>query len=150
MIRLSSAWTLILKLFLPIFYAVFMGAWTVTTIYIGDEVSPLFEHWVYRLVMIGLYGLGLLFFFYTTWRLKRLDATPTHLFITDYFKTFRYSFESIAEIKPINFFVFNFLKITLKEKGSFGVDFYILIEKSVWNQYIVAHPEIIGLMSSSR
>ncbi len=150
MIRVSSAWTLVLKLFIPIFYAVFMGAWTVTTIYIGDEVSPVFEHWLYRISMIVLYTLGVLFFISTTWKLKRLDASSSHLYVTDYFKTFSYSLDSIAEIRPISLLIFNFLKIRLKEKGSMGDQFYVLIEKSVWEQYVMAHPEILSLVPSSR
>ena len=148
MIRLSSAWTLVLKLFFPVFYIVFMGAWSISTIYLGDEVSPVFEHWVYRISMVILFITGVLLFRYTTWRLKRLDGSSTHFYITDYFKTFRYSFDSLYELKPISFGPFHFLRIKLKEKGSFGIKMYILIEKSVWEQYLIAHPQLFGKLLS--
>jgi len=148
MIRLSSGWTLLLRLFFPVFYLVFMGAFTVATIIQGAEVSPVFTTWIYRIGMVSLLLLGLLTIRFTVWRLLRLDASPTHFFITNYFKTFRYSRESINTIYPFNILFWQFIKIRLKEKGSFGQNLYVLLERSLWVQYLDAHPELKSLIHS--
>lgn len=142
MIRLSSGWTLLLRLFFPVFYLVFMGAFTAVSIIQGGEVSPVFTTWTYRLGMVGLSIIGVLIIRFTVWRLLRLDASSTHFFITNYFKTFRYSWESIESIQPIPWLFWTFIKIRLKEKGSLGQDLYILLEKRLWNQYLDAHPDV--------
>lgn len=149
MIRLSSGWTLLLRLFLPVFYLVFMGALTAATIIQGSEVSPVFGTWIYRLSMIGLLTLGILTIRFTVWRLLRLDASSTHFFITNYFKTFRYSMESIQSIRPFNVLFWHFIKIKLKEKGSFGQHLYVLLEYNLWAQYLDAHPEVKNLLHST-
>lgn len=149
MIRLSSGWTLVLRLFIPVFYLVFMGALTLATIIQGSEVSPVFDTWIYRVTMISLLLIGILMIRFTVWRLLRLDASSTHLFITDFFKTFRYSLESIDSIQPFKILFWKFIKIRLKEKGSFGQGLYILLEGNLWNQYIDAHPEVKQLVHLS-
>lgn len=126
-----------------------MLAWTVATIQAGDEVSPLFEHWFYRIGMIGLFLVTLAFFKYTVWKLNRLDVTHEYIFISNYMKTFRYSIDSISSIKPYSIGWMKFLKIKLKEKGSMGDSFTVLIESVVWNQYLISHPQYQPLIKSS-
>lgn len=147
MIRISSGWTLLLKIFIPVFYIVFLIAIAFATIKAGDEVNPLFETWFYRIFIILIVISGILFFRYTTWRLKRLDASKDYFYITDYFKTFRYTLDSIESITPLRFLWFNFLKIELKEKGSLGKTMIVLIEEKIWNQYCTNHGEVNQLIS---
>ena len=148
MIRVSTGWTLFYRIFLPIFYLAFMGSWTIATIRAGDEVSPLFESWIYRISMVGLVLIGAVIIRATVWRLKRLDVTSTHFYLTDYFKTFRYSLDSIASMDTFSIGWFRFLKIELKERGSLGQKFYILLEKDLWNDYLAANAPVQNLIST--
>jgi hypothetical protein len=148
MTRLSSGWTLLLRLFFPVFYVVFMGAFTAATIIQGGEVSPVFSTWIYRIGMLTLLVLGVLTIRFTVWRLLRLDATATHFFITNYFKTFRYSRESIQAIYPFKIIFWNFIKIRLKEKGSLGQNLYVLLEHGLWIQYINSYPDLKNIIQS--
>ena len=150
MTRVSSGWTLVLKIFLPVFYIVFMLTWTVATIKAGDEVSPLFESSIYKIVMIALFLSGMLILRLTIWRLKRMDIAAPHIYITDYFKTFRYTVDSIDTMDSFSIGWFRFLRIDLKEKGSLGKRFIILLEKKLWDAYLTTHPEIRQLFISPR
>jgi hypothetical protein len=149
MIRISSGLTLMLRIFLPVFYTVFMLTWTIATIRAGDEVSPLFASKIYQVAMIIFLFIGLFIIRLTLWRLKRMDIAKDFIYITDYFKTFRYSFNSIASIEPFSIAWLKFLRITLKEKGSLGKVFIVLIEKKMWDSYCSAHPEMLQIVRSS-
>jgi len=149
MIRLSSGWTLLLRLFIPVFYLVFMGALTGATIIQGADVSPVFGTWIYRLTMLGLLTLGVVTIRFTLWKLLRLDASSSHFFITNYFKTFRYSLESIESIQPFKLFFWTFIQIKLKERGSLGKNLYVLLERRLWVQYLDTHPEVKSLIPST-
>lgn len=137
MLRISSGWTLIYKIFIPVFYTVFMLAWIIATIGSGDEVSPVFTHWMYRIGIVLVFILAVLLMRYTVWKLKRMDVATDHIFITDYFKTYRYSLESIESISHSNVLFWKFLKVKLKEKGSLGDSFTVLIEEKVWESWIM-------------
>ena len=149
MIRISSGLTLMLRIFLPVFYTVFMLTWIIATIRAGDEVSPLFASKIYQVAMITFLFIGLFIIRLTLWRLKRMDIAKDFIYITDYFKTFRYSFNSIASIEPFSIAWLKFLRITLKEKGSLGKVFIVLIEKKMWDSYCSAHPEMLQIVRSS-
>ncbi|HNR07184.1 MAG TPA: hypothetical protein PKM27_07710 [Saprospiraceae bacterium] len=146
--RLSSGWTLVLRLFVPVFYVVFMGALTLATLSQGADLSPVFGTWIYRLAMPGLVLAGILTLRFTVWKLLRLDASPDHFYITNYFRTYRYSLDSIESIRPFGLFFLKFIKIKLKEKGSLGKELYILVERELWDQYADAHPQVKALMQS--
>ena len=146
--RLSSGWTLVLRLFVPVFYVVFMGALTLATLSQGADLSPVFGTWIYRLAMPGLVLAGILTLRFTVWKLLRLDASPDYFYITNYFRTYRYSLDSIESIRPFGLFFLKFIKIKLKEKGSLGKELYILVERELWDQYADAHPQVKALMQS--
>lgn len=148
MIRISSGLTLMLRIFLPVFYGVFMLTWTIATIKAGDEVSPLFASKIYQVAMVAFLAFGLLVIRLTVWRLKRMDISRDYIYVTDYFKTFRYSIDSIASIQMFSVAWLKFLKITLKEKGSLGNGFIVLIEHKIWDSYCAAHPEILQYIHS--
>jgi len=98
--------------------------------------------------MVGLVLIGAVIIRATVWRLKRLDVTSTHFYLTDYFKTFRYSLDSIASLDTFSIGWFRFLKIELKERGSLGQKFYILLEKDLWNDYLAANAPVQNLIST--
>jgi hypothetical protein len=150
MTRVSSGWTLVLKIFLPVFYGVFMLTWTVATIKAGDEVSPLFESLFYKVTMIGLFIIGMLIVRFTVWRLKRMDISNPYIYVTDYFKTFRYTMNSIESMNTFSIGWLKFLSIKLKEKGSLGKRFIVLLEKSMWDSYLDAHPDLHQFLGSPR
>ncbi|MEO5581524.1 MAG: hypothetical protein ABIR66_02440 [Saprospiraceae bacterium] len=150
MTRVSSGWTLVLKIFLPVFYGVFMLTWTVATIKSGDEVSPLFETRFYKIAMTTLFIIGMLIVRYTVWRLKRMDISNPYIYVTDYFKTFRYTVDSIDSMNTFYIGWLKFLRVELREKGSLGKRFIVLLEKSMWDSYLDTHPDFHKFLGSTR
>jgi len=78
---------LLLKVFVPVFYSVFMLAWIIATIRAGDEVSPVFTTPIYKIGIITIFILTLMILRFTVWKLYRMDVSTDHIYITNYFKT---------------------------------------------------------------
>lgn len=74
-------------------------------------------------------------------RLKRIDADSEYLYISNYFKTYRYRFEDIQAISKTNYYLFKIMHFELKAKGSFGNKIIILADEFRIAQYTKAYPE---------
>lgn len=127
-----------------------MLTWTVATIKAGDEVSPLFESMFYKITMVSLFIIGMIIIRLTVWRLKRMDISNPYIYVTDYFKTFRYTLDSIDSMDTFSIGWLKFLRVELREKGSLGKRFIFLLEKSMWDSYLDTHPDFHKFLGSSR
>ena len=118
---LSSNGTLFWRVFVPVFGTAFLGGMMLAFWLIDEEnlYLPYPALWP-RLLLLVLW-LGWLFFIRRTlWRLKRVDADDTHLFVTNYWHTVRYPWyevERIEEKKRLGRRVVNFW---LRAPGRFG------------------------------
>jgi hypothetical protein len=107
--------------FIPIFGTVFLSGLLLTFWLIEEETLylPYPALWP-RLLLLAVW-LGWLFFVSRTlWRLKRVDADDTHLYVTNYWHTVRYPWgdvERIEEKRRLGRRVVNFW---LRAPGRFG------------------------------
>ena len=62
----------------------------------------------------------------TVWRLKRVDATPEHLFVTNYWHTVRYPWQDVEQITESRRMGRRLVHFHLKAPGRFGQVFSIL------------------------
>ena len=117
---LSSNLTLMLKLFIPIFWIVFFGAFVLASFITNPIEAPQIANDEFRL-QSSLFVLGgLIFFALTFFRLKRVDADEENIYISNYFKTFKYSADSIESIVIYNHLILKAAHLKFKEKSSFG------------------------------
>ena len=119
-IRLSSNWTLFLKIFLPIAWLSFFGSFFLGSFLANPIEVPQLTSITFR-SSISLFILGgIAFFYFTLFRLKRVDADANFVFVSNYFKTLRYTFDSIDKMVLHDHFLFKAVHIHLKERGKFG------------------------------
>ncbi|MDX1479275.1 MAG: hypothetical protein R3301_16280, partial [Saprospiraceae bacterium] len=103
-LRVSSYWTLMMKIFIPTAWIVFFGALTVFTTVLngmGHFRLPL----PIKALIIGLYILGILLLYLSFQRLKRVEMAQDHFFVTNYFKTYRYTYDSLKGINELDLLV---------------------------------------------
>ena len=120
MTHVSSNANLFLKFFIPIFWTVFFTGFFIGLLisdveYIGE--LPMF---LARVLAIGFVLIGALFFYLFVLPLKRIEMNPEYFIATNYFKNYRYSYDSIESIKDRDWYFFRTYTIILKESGSFG------------------------------
>ena len=136
MTRVSSDWTLFLKLFLPTVWIVFFGIVELVMIFY-QMLPPLLIG-----VSIISYAIGVLVLYATILRLKRVECAEDYLYVTNYFKTYRYSYDSIASTRKTHLLIAQIVTIRFKERTSFGRRIYFIKRQNVWEEQGLIHPEL--------
>lgn len=140
--RLSTNLTLFFKFFIPVFWLVFFGAFLAAIFIYGDELASGFSSLSFRLGAVAFYLSGLVLFYFTLFPLKRLEADAEFLYITNYFKTLRYSWDSIEEIKESKFLFFTLGTVSLKEKGLLGQHHRFIASNRNYRQFWTEYPQL--------
>jgi len=118
--RLSSNLTLMLKLFIPIFWIVFFGAFVIAAFVTNPIEAPQFANDKFQFRSLIFVLVGIVFFALTFFRLKRVDSDEDNIYISNYFKTFRYPIDSIESIVIYNHIILKAAHLKFKGKSSFG------------------------------
>lgn len=78
------------------------------------------------------------------WPLKRVEADGEHVYVTDYFKTARYSWTNeVARIEKNRFLFLNYGTIQLNGRGTFGSSIRFLFSKRLLNIFMEKHPGLV-------
>ncbi len=118
--NISSTWTLFLKVFLPVFWGIFFGAmtlafWLSKAAYVGDLSIHAF-----RLLMTSFFLTGMVVFYLSVIRLKRVEIDDNFVYVTNYRKTARYPFHNIEKLEEVSYWVFKVVHLSFKKSGIFG------------------------------
>jgi hypothetical protein len=139
--RVSSQLTIILRVALPttwltlILSITILLGWTIRG-KAGLMANPII--WISLLIILGT---GFVFIKFLLWRLYRIDLDNHFLYISNYFKTYKYDLTDIESIRESKILPGRIFCIRLKSKGSFGKNIYFLAAQSLWKDYIDTHPE---------
>ena len=109
-----------LKLFIPIFWIVFFGAFVVAAYTANSIEAPQIANSTFRLQSTIFVLVGIVFFALTFFRLKRVDADDKYIYISNYFKTYRYPTDTIESIVIYNHLILKAAHLRFKGKSSFG------------------------------
>ena len=147
--RISSSATLGLKIFLPTFWIVLFGTLTLAILLSGIGKSTLFGSWIFKggAFLFFLTGVALLYF--TVMQLKRVELDSENLYVTNYFKSYRYSYENIEKITQNDFGLFRTGQVHLKKAGSFGKRFVFLQSKQKFEDFVKAYPPLADKLVAS-
>lgn len=141
--RVSSNVTLFLKFFIPVFWLVFFGGFTVASLLSSYSHVGNIPAIYFKIGVVLFYVSGLAMFGFTLFRLFRVEMGPQTVYVTNYFKHIQYPFTSIESIEISNFGGFFTVGIVkLKEKGSFGRKLNFVVNKSRLDDYWEMYPEV--------
>lgn len=134
--RLSSNLTLVYKFFIPTFYITLFGAVTVTVLFLN--VVPI----VTKIIILTLYlaSVGLLAI--TLLRLKRVELNEDSVYVTNYFRHFRYPYHNIEKIVEKDYKLFRTATIHFVKPGTFGKKATFVPSGSLYNIFWKEHPEL--------
>lgn len=140
MINISSNSTLFFKFFIPVFWSVFFTAFLIGLFiadveYIGE--IPIFMARVAAFVFLAA---GLLFFYLFLFPLKRVEVGAENFIVTDYFKNYKYTYDSIEKIAARDWYFFKTRTIFLKSPGSFGKKIHFISSRKRYKKFTEAHP----------
>ena len=88
--HLSSSWTIFLRLFIPVFWGVFFGCFTIAMFAFREELGPVLGTPNAAWIFLGCYLTGVVIIYFSLWRLYRVDADNAFFYVTNFFKTYKY------------------------------------------------------------
>lgn len=140
--RVSSNLTLFLKFFVPVFWLVFFGGFTLASLlstysYVGNIPALYF-----KIGVVVFYLSGILMFAFTLLRLVRVELGPDQVYVTNYFKHIQYSLDSVESLEVSRFGFFTVGSLRLKAKGSLGRRLTFVVNNSRLEDFWEKHPEI--------
>lgn len=141
--QLSTNLTIALRVFLPTFWLVFFGLIAITVWLVEDLYVGTFDPFYFKIGTLVFFVLGLLFFYFSSFKIYRADVKGEELFISNYIKTVKYNFESIAKITERDWLFFKTIKIQLHQKGRFGRKFIFIPSKSRFEKFLIDHPTFV-------
>ena len=134
--RVSSQLTILLRIAIPTIWFTLMLS---ITILLGSAVRGKAGLMANPFIWIGLLlilGCGFVFIKFLLWRLYRIDFDDRNLYVSNYFKTFKYSISDINNITESKLLPGRVFGIHLKSKGSFGRHIYFLASQALWKDYL--------------
>ena len=142
--RVSSNLTLFFRLFLPTFWMVFYGLFTFVVLFTDTSTLNIFQSDLLKYSNLVFYLSTLLIIYLTIYQLKRVEFSREGIYVTNYFKTVKYTYDSLESIGYRDYYFFKTGFIRLKNKGVFGSTIIFLLKKKYLEDYIGNHPEHFG------
>jgi len=144
--RVSSNLTLLLKLFIPTFWTTFYGLFTFVLLFADTSTMQLFQSEWLKYSNLLFYIATLLIIYITIFQLHRVEMSENGIFVTNYFKTAKYSYDSVNALGYRDYYLFKVGFIKLKEKGIFGSTILFLLKKKYLEDFMEKHPDKFGYM----
>lgn len=147
--RVSSNWTLVLKVFVPTLWIVFFTLFTVAVIFSSGVDNALFGSPVFKLGTVGFYLLFFALIYMTLMKLQRVEYGDEAFTASNYFKTYRYRYKDVERIKIVDLLLKKLVIIQMKSKTSLGRNIYFLRSAALHDDFVQTHPHIFQSLIQS-
>ncbi len=135
--RISSNATLALNIFFPVFWIVFFGSLTVALF-----LSPGLATGPLKWAMLAIFLSGVVILYFTLLKLKRVELDETHVYVSNYFKTYRYTYASVESLGISEFLFLSVGILRLRQAGRFGRRITFVMSRAMYDDFVQLHPEI--------
>ncbi len=148
--RISSNSTLFLKIFLPTFWIVFFGIFTIAVSQLDNNYFNGASAFSVKLFLVSFFLVGTALLYFTLMRLKRVELDDLYVYASNYFKTYRYPYHNVEKITERNMLLFHILSVHLKTPGKFGGKITFLLDEQMLRAFLEKHPETAETIGSLR
>lgn len=136
--NLSSNLTVILKYFVPLIWTVFFGAlciifWMTDKLTVGGMNLMMF-----RIGWTAFFLVGTLVAYFTIMRLLRVEFDGEFLYVTNYFKIFKYPINNVDKITVKDYSAFRLVTVKLINPGFFGKKVIFLASRTNFDNIVDA------------
>lgn len=140
----SSQWTLTLKLLLPTFWFCFFGGITLFLFFsslenIGKPFTPTMTRLIMVSFLLSTAGIYYLVFF----RIKWVAMDEERLYISNFRKSYQYTYDSIARVEETKILLWNKVTIHFHEPIQFGGTSIIFFGSYYWYYFLKKHPNVL-------
>ena len=134
--QITTSLTIVFKLVIPTLWITFFGLLTFGIYMIDQDFIGPFPVGYFRLGLTLFFLIGVGVLYWSVMRLKRVDADDKFIYVTNYFKTYRYPYHQIASARSRDYLLFRSIDLFLKQKGSFGERITFLPSKQRFEQFL--------------
>lgn len=92
--------------------------------------------------VLGFFLLGLVLIYFTFIQLLRVEMDKEFVYVTNFFKIYRYSYETISKIKVRDLWLFKMASIHFAQSGKFGKKATFIISRRRFAQFIEENPSL--------
>lgn len=146
----SSRWTFLLKLAFPLLWLIIMGGISILIL-----VSPLesikepFSPMAAKSLVLSFFLLVLVIFYYLFGSCKWVGMTDTHLYVSNFFRNFKYTHDSIASFEETNMLLFTKVTLHFHQAGQFGKS-VSFIRSHYWKYFLEKHPQVLETIKGEK
>lgn len=142
MVSLSSNWTLIFKLFVPVLWVSFFGAFCIAAFIVDESIYPGLSLMQFRILLLLFFLLGSLLLYFSLFSLKKVDGDERHIYISNYFKTYKYPYTEIKALHESDLVLFKLMRLDFQSKSSFGKRIRFIANMKQLEAYLQTYPDI--------
>lgn len=142
--RVSSQLTIFLRIALPTIWMTTMLSLIVLLTVAVSGKAQIFSNPIVLGSLTFILVTGIAFIYFFLWRFYRVDMDDKFVYVSDYFKTYKYSYNDIESIRGISWAPTRVFIIQLKSKGSFGKEIQFLASQKLWNDFVSEHPDVLS------
>ena len=141
--RVSSQLTIFLRIALPTIWLTTVLSLTFLLAWIVRGKAQIFSNPLVWIGFILVLGSGIAFIYFFLWRFYRVDMDNRFVYISNYFKTFKYPFSDVESIRPSSVLPTRIFVIKLRSRGSFGKEIHFLASQKLWGDFVVDHQDAL-------
>lgn len=145
--RVSTDLTLFYKFFIPIFWIVFFGAFTISVLALNRAYYGSIAGGPFRIGVVVFFLSSVAGLYFSLMRLKRVEMDEDFVYVTNYFRTVRYPYHNIEKIRESDFLFLKIVNLYLHTPGRFGRRITFVASQSRFRLFWEQHPGLKdGLM----
>ena len=141
--RVSSSATILLKFFLPTFWIVFFGAFTLTVFLAGHDHYGNIPASYLQIGSLLFFVLGVAGLYWAVIRLKRVEMDEEFVYVTNYFKTFRYPYHNVKKMEESDYLFFRSMHLHFHQPGSFGKKVTFIVSQKLMDDFLKSNPRVV-------
>ena len=134
--RVSSQLTIFLRIALPTIWMAMVFSFAVLLFWAVRGKAYLFSNPLIWIGLLLILGSGIAFIKFILWKVYRVDMDENFIYISNYFKTYKYPYADIDHIRESKLLPGRVFIIALKAKGSFGKEVAFLASQKLWLDFV--------------
>ncbi len=141
--NVTSSSTLFLKIVFPTIWIVFFGSFILAFLFNPNVYITGIPRNLFTIILLVVFLSFLLLFYFTIMSLKRVEMDKDFIYVTNYFKQYRYPYHNIERIKEKDYGLYKIAKIYFKVPGHFGNTVFFMPNSFRFQNFLNEHPEVV-------
>ena len=144
----STRWTMLFKLLLPTFWIIFFGGLAIASLLVELKVNEPFTPLSARIMLFTFLFSSVAILYLMFMRLKWVALDETHIYVSNFFKVYRYTYDSIAAIESSKTLWWTKINVEFHNKGYFGQNIHF-IASPYWGYFLEKNPHVMEQIAAS-